>query len=688
MAIAKMTKVRLIGLKKDNQKTLDLLTEYGMFHQESTVCSELSFDDNSEKLEHMLALRGKLAFAIDYLKKQNAFVAGAKKKKQPIAQSYSQPVKIQNYSEPLACNEVTSVLGHEKEIIAVVDELEKISFESGNIAAELQSLKEIRNGYMRYSELPIAFSVMRDTQSASIIIASNPSKKACFDTEGLNVIVEEYGLSPKIICAVCLKADKKDVLERLGDCGFSLCPYSDDVTAKEKITEVDARQQELTLRQTQLINRTIELTEYDFRLKLLYDCYSLKSEQLSVDNTSGKSEYTFVLDGWTPAEKAEDFVKRVNDELPDVFVELSEADKDDLPPTCTQNNAFVKPFENITLMYTVPNYHEKDPNPIMSFWFFFLFGIMTGDVVYGIVLTLACLLIPKFVKLNSGVKNFIKMFFWCGISSTVWGLLFGSFAGLSVPVSKSLPFITYSTQADGVIKNYLGWFNPMEKPVMLLGLSLIVGILQLLCGYMLKFFALLRERRVIDALCDAILPSLFLISIVLIGADIFAGVFDKGEIIFGGGTLPEKLGGILKNIGMYTLIAALVLIFFTGGRKSKSVGGYLGGGLNGLYGLINLIADILSYARLFGLGLAGAAIAFAFNTLVETIFFKNVIMIIIGIGISLILHLFNFAISLLGTYVHNSRLQLLEFYGKFLVGDGKMFKPMGHKTKYVEIAGK
>jgi len=683
MAIVKMSKIRLVGLKDDSEKTLEFLSKYKYFHQEPVAIDQgLSYSDNAQKTEEILAVKAKLAFAIDYIKKQNLDVINIKKKNKDGKDGYLQPIKISGVPQEVEGNAVYDIVSRNEELIGIAEEIEKISFEAVELKSRARALAVEKKNYSVYSQFPFNFSIMRDTKKASVIVASNTSQKSDYSFDDINVEVQEFGETPKVVCIVCLKNDKRAVIEKLTQSGYVICPYSEDVTATEKLNAIANEEQKIIERQKELVNKVLELNDYDFSLKLLYDYYSLLCEQISADNVVAKSEYTFIIDGWTPEDKAESFKKKILKNIPNICIDVSEPSDSDLPPTYTKNNGFVSSFENITLMYTVPNYRESDPNPSMAFWYFFLFGIMTGDFVYGLFVTLACALAPKFMKMGKGLKNFIKMFFWCGISSTVWGLVFGSFAGFSLPLKEALPFFSYQT-ADGL--HYLGWFNPMEKPIMLLGLSLVVGICQLLCGHILKFMQVLKENGIIDALCDAILPGLFLFGVLMIGSDIFVNIFKTGSIDFGAKALPEGIGSILKDVGMYSLLGSVALIFLTAGRKSKSVVGYLGGGLNGVYGLINLTADILSYARLFGLGLAGAAIAFAFNTLVETIFLKNIVMIVIGVGVSVVLHIFNLAISLLGTYVHNARLQLLEFYGKFLVGDGKLFNPMGKATKYTEI---
>jgi len=109
-------------------------------------------------------------------------------------------------------------------------------------------------------------------------------------------------------------------------------------------------------------------------------------------------------------------------------------------------------------------------------------------------------------------------------------------------------------------------------------------------------------------------------------------------------------------------------------------------GLSGLYGIVNILSDVLSYARLFGITIASCAIAFAFNIIIEMVSGFGIAIIPIAVVLAVILHAFNMAMGVLSAYVHNARLQYLEFYGKFYTGDGHTFVPLGGKTKYVRFA--
>lgn len=210
----------------------------------------------------------------------------------------------------------------------------------------------------------------------------------------------------------------------------------------------------------------------------------------------------------------------------------------------------------------------------------------------------------------------------------------------------------------------------MEEPLMMLGVSIALGAVQLLAGYALHSAKMFRNGKPLDAVFDSLFIFVLFGGLACIALDMLL-----------------KPKAPLITVGLALIIVSLVGILCTAGRHNKGVLSKIMGGFSGLYGLVNLLSDLLSYARLFGLGLASGAIGLAFNTL-GSLFFTipvPVVGYVIGFIILIPLHAFNLGIGVLGAYVHNARLQFLEFYGKFYEGDGRMFSPMGEKTKYVRF---
>ena len=321
----------------------------------------------------------------------------------------------------------------------------------------------------------------------------------------------------------------------------------------------------------------------------------------------------------------------------------------DSPPTLIVSNKIVKPYEDVTNMYSVPAYNEIDPNPFMAVFFFVFFGIMIGDAGYGIILSIVAGLVLKFVKLEKGTARLVALVAMGGVSAIIWGALFGGLFSIS-----GIPHL---------------WFNPTEEPLMMLGVSIVLGVVQLLTGYALNSAKKFREHKPLDAILDS--AFIFLL---------FGGLACLALYML------LNLSKTVMTVGLGLMITSLAGILLTAGRHNKGVLSKIMGGFSGLYGLVNLLSDVLSYARLFGLGLASGAIGMAFNTLGSMFFSIPIAGYAIGIIILVPLHAFNLGIGVLGAYVHNARLQFLEFYGKFYEGGGRPFSPMGEKTKYVRFS--
>ena len=151
--------------------------------------------------------------------------------------------------------------------------------------------------------------------------------------------------------------------------------------------------------------------------------------------------------------------------------------------------------------------------------------------------------------------------------------------------------------------------------------------------------------------------------------------------------LAGKVGSWMKIVGIVFAAIGIVLLMLSGtfGKKGAKK---VSGALSALYGIINFFSDLMSYTRIFGLGLATGVIAMVFNQIADVISGMmplKFLGVIVSIIIYIIGHVFNVAINSLGAYVHNSRLQFVEYFGKFYTGGGELFAPLGSQTKYYRI---
>ena len=345
------------------------------------------------------------------------------------------------------------------------------------------------------------------------------------------------------------------------------------------------------------------------------------------------------------------------------LIQLLAPEERDAPPSIVVNSKVVKPYEQITDMYSSPRYREIDPNPIMAIFYFLFFGIMIGDAAYGVVLAIAGFFIGTSKRFDTGIKKLALLVGMGGISAIIWGILFGGY--FSIDFGFKIAIL----------------IDPIKEPLLLLVLSIGLGCLQLIVGYIIKFVALCKEGKPFSAIfdCGSILLLFAALVFLVIGMLPSLAPMLGITVSFAPPSWIAIVAAALALTGV-----ALILIF--GGRKSKNVFGKVVGGFKGLYGLINILSDILSYCRLFGLCLASCAIGLAFNSLGDILFGVPVVGYVIGVIVLIPLHAFNLGLGVLSAYVHDARLQFLEFYGKFYDGGGRLFSPLGSRTKYIRYS--
>ena len=250
---------------------------------------------------------------------------------------------------------------------------------------------------------------------------------------------------------------------------------------------------------------------------------------------------------------------------------------------------------------------------------------------------------------------------YCGISTIIWGALFGSWFGDIVQVVARDYFGTE-------IKSIALWFQPLDDPMKLLLFSFGLGICHLFLGLGAHFYNLWRQGKKWDAICEVIPVYITVLGVAPVAAGILT-------------TVPP----VLSTIGGYMAIVGVVLIILTAGRTSKYFIARLFGGLYGLYNIATgYLSDILSYSRLLALGLATGSIASVINligTMPENMVVKTIMLVVVFI----VGHIANMAINLLGAYVHTDRLQFVELFSKFYEGGGRPFSPLTVNTKYVKF---
>ncbi len=369
------------------------------------------------------------------------------------------------------------------------------------------------------------------------------------------------------------------------------------------------------------------------------------------------TDSTFYLQGWVPAE--------AEGSLAGILSGFSCAWETEAPapeeypqvPIQLKSNRLTAPYNVITEMYSLPAYNGLDPNPFIMPFFALFFGIMFADMAYGLIMAIAGIVGLKLMRPKGTMKNMMGLLIQCGISTFLIGFLTGGFFGDAVSVvggifGKDWSLVPYlGTIHIGSIAIDLP-LNLLEgnNPLYVLILALCLGVIHLAFGVGISVYLNAKDGNWLDIAADLSWWVMF----VGIAVMVLAGT----------------------PVVLYVGIAIMVVATFLKGRGFGRITGLFGAVYNGVTGYLG---DILSYSRLMALMLAGSVIASVFNQL------GALGGLILFIPVALIGHVLNFALNLIGCFVHTMRLQFLEFFGKWYRDGGRPFRPLNYNTKYVDI---
>lgn len=449
-----------------------------------------------------------------------------------------------------------------------------------------------------------------------------------------------------------LKQEAQNVQKRIKEAGFIQQTALTEKVPEEKLGMLKSEIKEISEEIKRLKEELKSLCNKRDDIKLLYDCMKIRIEKYENIELLKETNKTFILTGYISEDKISEVTEKLENE--NIYVRISEPDTEEEPPVLFKNNGFARPVEEITSTYSMPSKKDIDPNGIMAFFYYLFFGMMFSDAGYGIMVMLGAWYLGK--KYNS---ERMRMFFFCGISTTFWGFMYGSFFG-DLIYRFSITFLGKKLTLAPI------WIDPAKEPLMLLIFSILLGLIQILTGLCINFYMNWRSGEKETAVYDT-------------GAWVF--------IIFG--AILSVIGITLniltaEKIGIGFCVLGMLMVILMKGRENKNIVKRLFSGILGLYNITSYASDALSYSRLMALGLATGVIAQVVN-IMGTLSGKSVLSFIIFISIFTVGHMLNFAINMLGAYVHTNRLQYVEFYSRFYEGGGKVFKPMGINTRFYKF---
>lgn len=522
-------------------------------------------------------------------------------------------------------------------------------------------LSEIRSGKTRLNNLiaqtepwkvlDMPIKEAKDTKEARVLLGTAGKEIAdSFErslTESLNECwFQRLGETRDEYCYILIyhKELDKEAAILLKESGFNKTSFTGfEGTPKDAIENYTKQIEAYDEQAVEVEKQARALFSHIDDLEILYDLLAIKQDRNTQTEKLLKTREAFYLKGYAPA-KDEVIIRNKLASITDAFrIDFEHIGHGEVYPVAFKNPAVVRPFEMITKLYSMPNHTSIDSNIHMAPFFFTFFGIMLGDAAYGLIMAVLGTYFTIKLKLKGDGARMGWLVASLGVATLIWGALFGSWFG------------------DGGARIGIApiWFDPLTNPMLMLGLCFGLGLIQIFTGMALKAWINIKRGLYFDAIFDQGLWYLLLIGLLLMLTPVSA-------------------------VGGYMAIVGAIGLVLTQGRSQKSILSKFTTGLLSLYNVSAYLSDVLSYSRLFALGLATAVIGMVFNQL-GAMLGASWMTLIIAVPILVAGHIFNIAVSALGAYVHSSRLQYIEFFGKFFEGGGRSFRPLGIKTKFTEI---
>ena len=340
------------------------------------------------------------------------------------------------------------------------------------------------------------------------------------------------------------------------------------------------------------------------------------------------TQSSFLIKGWIPTEELSKSIERLNKASKNrIFIHFELPKKEDKVPVKLRNPRYAKAFEFFIDLYSMPTYKEIDPTFFVFLTFPIFFGIMLGDIGYGIA---SFVIFWIFKKKIPKAKNFLNILLLASFVSILFGLLYGEFFG------------------EEKILGYELWhlLSRMHDMFTLLYIAIGIGVVHVNIGLIIGFVNELKSHGVMKAIYEKASWFVLQIGVALLALS----YFDKIDV-------SPLIGAVFLGLSVLMLLK--------------------GEGIKGLIELPSIFTNIMSYARLMAIGLSSVVLAVIVNDSAKEFFHKGGFFILIGVLILVIGHVINIALGLLGSFLHSLRLHYVEFFSKFFHGGAKKYKPFG-----------
>ncbi|MCM8780573.1 MAG: V-type ATP synthase subunit I [Candidatus Omnitrophica bacterium] len=671
MAIAKVKKIEIIGLESDREKILALLQRLAVVElinvqQEpsSVVVTRTTADLQLSEIEEAISYLGNF-------RDRPGFLQSLVDLKPRVFESQ--------------INEIIAGFdyrGFIKELSRLRQQLDGFFAQKENLIRECQTLRP-------WQGLGIPLDEITFSRTCAVYLGRMKNRNYLaltqeLETQDLGVYIELVykDKTETYLCMIYLKEGAihlEEILKRYQFVPVSLTPYR--LTVRQRLQEIEKQIQYINQNIDSIRNNILDLAKDRFKLMITYDYLANIKDIEQVGKNLVSQRYTFSLMGWIRQRDVDRLKEKISEAFKDVALCISEPTDQTAIPGILENHPLIQHFEFITSIYGMPKYAEVDPTPFLAPFFFLYFGLCVSDAGYGLVLVFICWWVLKRFKLGSQGIRFWRLLLFCGISTIIIGSLTGSWFGNLLDLAAQDRKIFFLLKG---FKDCLVLFDPLEQPQRLLGIALGLGVIQVWFGNVVATIGNIKNKRYRDIFLDQVPLLAFLFGLTGFGM-IFLKVLKADYLV----------------LFRYCVLAGGITLVFTQGRSERGIGSKLFYGIYNVYNAFSgYLSDILSYSRLWALGLVTGVMAQTINliaiqfsqiipSLVPGIYkaswLKAVFSSLMLILIFILGHGIAFLMNLLGAFVHPLRLQFVEFFSKFFKPGGYSFRPFKVETKYISL---